>query len=136
MKWLNRTLVTSPYCYAICTDEAEFKRELKRLRVPVKEWPDFVGDGMNSRSDATTHFFENNKDKDIGLCAIVCIKASKSWTTAGLHGLIVHEAVHIWQFVCKELGERNPGPEFEAYSIQAISQNLISAYNNKKKGAR
>jgi hypothetical protein len=42
--------------------------------------------------------------------------------------MLVHEAVHVWQFHCENIGEREPSIEFEAYSIQAVSQFLMEAY--------
>ena len=129
MKWLNRTLVSSPYCYGLCRSEQEFHRELKRLEVPRNEWPKFIGrDGADSSSDGTTHFFEN---KHFGLAAIVCIGSTKGRTRAQVHALLAHEAVHIWQAICDDIGEKKPSSEFEAYSIQAITQNLITAYGEK-----
>ena len=41
---------------------------------------------------------------------------------------LVHEAVHIWQGFCDYIGEENPSKEFEAYTIQNITQRLFDAY--------
>lgn len=41
---------------------------------------------------------------------------------------MTHEATHIWQKCKVHLGESFPSPEFEAYSIQNITQSLIMAY--------
>ena len=43
-------------------------------------------------------------------------------------GLIVHEAVHVWQAICEAMGEEQPSTEFEAYSLQAITQCLLEDY--------
>ena len=40
-------------------------------------------------------------------------------------GLIIHEAVHIWQEIKNRMREDEPSIEFEAYSIQVISQDLL-----------
>lgn len=40
-------------------------------------------------------------------------------------GLIVHESVHVWQEVKRMMAEKEPSIEFEAYSIQKISQDLL-----------
>ena len=45
--------------------------------------------------------------------------------------LLVHEAVHVWQAFCEDIGEKSPSDEFEAYSIQSISYELMTAYANK-----
>lgn len=40
-------------------------------------------------------------------------------------GLIIHEGVHIWQEIRLLMNEKEPSSEFEAYSIQTISQSLL-----------
>ena len=125
MTWLSRELITSPYYIGLCTDEKAFNAELKRLRIPKKERPEFL---INKHSNATVHFFENADGKH---CAVVCIhkKQSKKITRAQIDSLLVHEAVHIWQRVKENIGERFPSLEFEAYSIQSIAQSLIEEYH-------
>ncbi len=43
--------------------------------------------------------------------------------------ILVHEAVHVWQTLCKYLSEDNPGIEMEAYHIQHISEWLKDMRN-------
>lgn len=45
--------------------------------------------------------------------------------------LLVHEAMHVWQAFCEHVGEKSPSDEFEAYSIQSIFHELMTAYANK-----
>ena len=40
-------------------------------------------------------------------------------------GLIIHESVHVWQEIKLLMNEKEPSSEFEAYSIQTISQSLL-----------
>ena len=76
-------------------------------------------------SDGRCSTFES----DGKVCAIVTInKRVDGKDSNGIVGLIVHEAVHVWQLVRENIGEANPSSEFEAYAIQAISQELIEAY--------
>lgn len=49
-----------------------------------------------------------------------------------VYGLLLHEAVHIWQIVKRRMGEREPSVEFEAYSIQAIAQELFKMYEESE----
>jgi hypothetical protein len=114
VQWLMRALVTAPY-FTLCTEEAQFERELKSLG--IKERPVWVPEGK----DARVHHFTS--PKGAALC-IVCVKGWQKATPIEIAGLLVHEAVHIWQGVCEQMGEWEPSKEFEAYSIQSISQQL------------
>lgn len=126
IKWLDRSLVVAPIHYGLCTSQKAFDKALKKLGVPKAERPCLV---MN-RADATTHFFEN----DGRVCAIVGINKantkSREISPNVVIGLLIHEAVHVWQEIRRNLGEDCPSAEFEAYSIQRIAQNLIEAYND------
>lgn len=122
MKWLDRTLFRSPYHIGLCTSPKAFRRELKRLGVPKNSWPDFIPQDAH----AATHYFECTTKH--GLSAIVCMRRDKSRTLLDHHSLLVHEAMHIWQKVRDFIGEKNPGSEFEAYSLQFISYVLFEAF--------
>lgn len=119
MKWLNRDLVVGPYL-ALCTTEADYQRVLRHCKIPRDDWDKWVHDG----ADATTHEFTNSNGGHI--CA-VCIRPSEKQGPQ-IAGMLVHEAVHVWQYHCRSIGEREPSWEFEAYSIQAIAQRLMYAY--------
>lgn len=125
MKWLDRSLVTSPYCLGLCTEESEFRKQLKKLNVPGYKDIVFVSQGAG----ATIHEFQSSDGK---LCLIVAFpvgKASKEQRTA----LMVHEAVHAWQAIRKELGEKYPSSEFEAYAVQHLVQELLRADKKLRK---
>lgn len=49
-----------------------------------------------------------------------------------IYGLLLHEAVHIWQRTKQLMGEREPSVEFEAYSIQRIAQDLFFMYQESE----
>lgn len=124
LKYISRTLFTSPYHIGLCLDEAAFDREMRRLKVPKKEWPDFVIGGAH----ATTHFFESNSG---GLTTIVSILTKKR-SIDEIHALLVHEAMHVWRAICEDIGEKEPSLEFEAYAMQNICQSLFAAYRELK----
>lgn len=127
VKWIKRSIVESPYCIGLCRKEKDFYKELKRLKIPKAEWPKWIRNNYS----ATTYFFESSDAHDH--CCIVCIGKRKGRGIVAAYGLLIHEAVHIWQHICKDLNEHHPSSEFEAYSIQMISQCLIAAYLNNKK---
>lgn len=119
--WLNRSLVVGPF-FTLCLNEADFQRELRLMKLPHNEWPKFV---KNDHSHATAHIFNHHQH---GLCVIVCLQDHETRKPVEVAGLLVHEAVHIWQQFCERVGESNPSCEFEAYSIQQISQQLMHEF--------
>lgn len=123
-QWLDRGLVQSPLAFGLCLSEKDFKKELKRLHVPKSTWPAFT---VNN-SHATTHFFENKAD---GICAIITLDTKIKVKPIQVCSLLVHEAVHLWQEIRKMLGEKEPSPEFEAYSVQWLSQELMFSYESQ-----
>lgn len=50
------------------------------------------------------------------------------FTVAEAHATIVHEAVHVHQQIMQRMQEDSPSCEFEAYSVQQVVVDLLSAY--------
>lgn len=121
MRWLARTLIASPYHWCLCTTEKKFHKALRVLKVPRRKRPSFI----KGTADATIHFME--EVGGTGRSAVICLKA-KGKGKPQVHALLVHEATHLWQEIRKHLGEEEPSAEFEAYSLQALSQSLIEEY--------
>ena len=128
MKWLDRWLILSPIYYGLCLNKKKFKRELKRLKIPPAEWPKFVTPG----SHATIHFFDNINDNHE--VAIICIKNTLEHSLTDVIGLLTHEAMHLWRAIKNNIGELQPSKEFEAYVIQGLIQNIISALLETNQG--
>ena len=122
--WCNRGIVTAPLCYALCTTEFQFREQLRRMKVPRETWPEFL---KTPSTDANVHFFYSEKNA----CAIVCIRLRSDVSGVQIAALLVHEAVHIWQEIRDIIGEKSPSKEFEAYSIQAIAQELMLQYQRQ-----
>lgn len=121
--WCNRSsTIPFPY-FCLCITEAQFKGVLKHLK--VTEQIDWI---KNAHSDGTTHFFENKGKTSIA----VCMRLKKGLTIEQIYGLLVHEAVHIWQDIRDSIGEKSPSKEFEAYTVQHIAQELFLAYKKLK----
>ena len=123
--WIDRALVMSPICIALCVTGEQFKKELDYLNMPLRDRPLFT---LNDHSDAATHFLTKGSDT----CCIICIRRRKGISAHQVYALLCHEAVHVWQEIKDIIGENDPGHEFEAYSIQRIFQNLMEAYKELK----
>jgi len=90
-------------------------------RLGIKNPPEFQ---KSQYTNATVHFFVR-EGKEM---AIVAFGKHKDQDPIAVAGLLIHEAVHIWQAIKDHIGEKYPSSEFEAYSIQQISQELMWAY--------
>lgn len=121
--WLGRSLVVGPYL-CLCTTAEDYHAVMDYLEVPAYGRGPWVG----PCADATTHFLEN---RERGLAAVVCLRDVSQRSPIDVAALLVHEAVHVWQAFCGFIGEKSPSDEFEAYSIQALSRELMAAYANK-----
>lgn len=119
MTEIDRTLITHHYNLELCTQEKDFKKRLKRYRVPLNQCPDFLPDG----AAAYTHILENSITDE----KVIIVTIQKSKDHEAIYSLI-HEAVHVWQQEVAFIQELNPSDEFEAYSIGEIAKNLIEAY--------
>lgn len=117
-RWLDRNPAHPLPYYTLCLTEAAFAREMKRMNVPSP--PPFLGSRF---AHATMHTFEN----DGKLSCIVCLRLDGKRENGEVYGLLIHEAVHIWQEHCKSIGD-TPSDEAQAYGIQWISQQLIYEY--------
>ncbi|MDC5474108.1 hypothetical protein NRA29_14345 [Acinetobacter baumannii] len=67
-----------------------------------------------------------------GAYAVVQLGDTSERKLIEVYGLLLHEAVHVWQKVKKLMGEKEPSSEFEAYSIQAIAQDLFKMYEESE----
>ncbi|MDC5109016.1 hypothetical protein OHW62_16510 [Acinetobacter baumannii] len=67
-----------------------------------------------------------------GAYAVVQLGDTSERKLIEIYGLLLHEAVHVWQIVKRRMGESEPSVEFEAYSIQAIAQDLFEMYEESE----
>lgn len=112
-----------PAYFGFATDEKSFDAEMKRLKCdPVC----FVSEGAS----ATTHSFVRGHEITI----IVAVQEWEKYSLCEVLGILVHEAVHVWQEILDFIGEREkPGYEIEAYHIQTIAQSMIGVMLKKWK---
>ncbi len=119
-RWLDRRIAApGPYLTLVLSQE-EFDRAMRRLGKPAGT--PYI---KNPTASATAHYFTNcNGD----LCAVVAMRGHEDRNPIEVAGLLVHEAVHVWQAYCESIGEDNPGAEQEAYAVQTISQELMAEF--------
>lgn len=114
--WLGRRIgAPGPYL-TLCLSEDEMRRAMKRIGQSLP-W-------LAAGKDACVHAFAGPG----GLCCVVCLGDVTSRSGVEIAGLLVHEAVHVWQHWCDDIGEYKPGMEQEAYGVQAIAQALMAEY--------
>ena len=118
-RWLDRRIAAPGPYLALCLSEGEFRAALKHLKASTESaWV------RNAHSHATAHTFEGPR----GLTVIVCVRDWQGRDPVEVAGLLIHEAVHIWQQYAEHIGEDHLGDEQEAYGIQAIAQELLAEF--------
>lgn len=113
--WLDKGWL--PVYIGFCPSEKAWNREMKRFGMS-RPYPNSAG---------CTLRFENSAGKT---CILVCIheRLKADSCRHGIIGLIVHECTHAWRFILNDIGEDIPSSEFEAYSMQAITQQVTTAF--------
>lgn len=120
--WCDNSMIIGPYL-ALVINEKQFHKAMNHCKIPFAQHGNWIS---NEHSDATMHTLEKPDGK---MCCVVAIRVKEDQDKNEVIGLLVHEAVHVWQDFADRIGESNPSKEFEAYAIQSISQRLISAYS-------
>jgi hypothetical protein len=130
--WIDRGLAHNPFSVGLCQSESKFKRELLRLKVPIRDWPIWL---RNTAAACVHEFISHNGDR---VC-IVCIDADDH-TPAQLAGIMAHEATHIWQKIAADWSHNDLLGEFAAYAVENLTEDLFKAYRRpvmaKKKGGK
>lgn len=126
IKWLDRSLIVGPFVTLVLSDK-QYQKAMDHCRIAKNDRSDWI---KTPTADATVHFLEDG-DKD--MVAVVAIRVKKQTNPNAIIGLLAHESVHIWQRFKRRIGENEPSDEFEAYSIQTITQRLIEAYSKQAK---
>lgn len=124
INWLDRGLVYAPRM-VLCMTEHEYMQVAKQLKV---EYPNsWILPGQS----ACVHTWEK-LDGSMWAC-VVCINPPADFDSVDIACALVHEAVHIFQKLCEQLGETHPSKEFQAYSIERITQRLMREYTRRIK---
>lgn len=115
--WIDRGW--QPVAIGFVPSEKAWNKTCKAHKIDAL-YPEMIG------SAGYTVYLQNDKTGE-GII-LVCVNKAAERDPAEVVLTIVHEAVHVWQFVCRQIGEKSPGIEIEAYGIEAISRGLIEAY--------
>ena len=123
-RWLDRRVAKPGPFLTLCLSQEELTHALRGM---TKEHVEFPISGAVCTT--LTH------DKTNELCAIVSVSkhSQENCNAIEMAGLLVHEAVHVWQEHAKWMNEHNPATEQEAYAIQGISQELMAEYARRMK---
>lgn len=119
VKWLDRRVAAPGPYLCLVLNQAECDAAMKACGQPSTPYLSTL------RADATTHLLCNAKGESV---AIVALGDTSGRSGIEIAGLLVHEAVHVWQEHCANIGERRCGIEQEAYGIQGIAQELMAEY--------
>lgn len=105
------------YCLVVSKKDA--KKVAKKYNLLNDALPDDIG------SDAYAYHDPNSRIVVVRLIA-------DDLSLVETIGLIVHEVTHVKQYIMEQISEHNPSDEFEAYTMQEITKNLIKDYFKKK----
>ena len=126
-RWLDRRIASPGPHLALCLSEDEFKAACRHLKATAPPWI------KTPQAHATLHWFER---PDAPLTAVLCMQKWQGRDPIEVAGLLVHEAVHVWQGYADHIGESGPGLEQEAYAVQAIAQEFMAEFARRQRGHR
>jgi len=116
--WCNAGWFRGVFKFGFAPNEKAWTKGLKELGI-TEEYP--------TKPCASTFTFEGD---DTGCIIVVTVRdgLEEIYSPLEISCLIFHEAVHVFQGLVEFIGEENPSPEFEAYSMQSIAQELIHCF--------
>ena len=124
--WLDRRVAAPGPYLTLAMSQDEFDAALRHFKMPLGT--PYLS---SARADATVHFFDNRSGDSV---AVVALGDTTGRSGVEVAGLLVHEAVHIWQTHRENIGETHPGREQEAYAVQGIAQELMAEYARRLGG--
>ncbi len=114
-------MATCELYFCLVLSEAAYYEEVQHLKVPHG----LQGVWISHGTSAQVSYFENEDGRNV---AIVSFKEDVARSPIDVACILVHEAVHIWQHHCENIGERHPSREYEAYGIESIAKELMNQY--------
>ena len=124
--WLNRNLVTGPYLCLVLS-QAEYHQAMEDLDIEPHLWGEWIKPGYNG-------LVQTLQSKKGDHACIVSIANWEGRDPIEVAGILIHESVHVFQSLCRIMGESYPSDEFEAYTIQVIAMRLMDSFERKVDG--
>ncbi len=108
--WIDTSTLQVPVCLVTC-EEAwdQLLTQYHRVSEPMVEG------GV-----AITRYYDDWDKPQI----FICLDLSRLRTKRAAMSVLIHEAVHAWQFICEFMNEASPGGEIEAYAVQTIAMSM------------
>lgn len=121
--WLDRDTVRAPFM-TLCLSEKAYLAAAKHCKVEHADaWiPD-------KHTVACVHTLQSGSK----LMCVVCLNPPADYDAIDIACALVHEATHVFQRLCDSIGESSPSREFEAYSIERISERLMREFVRQTK---
>ncbi len=124
--YLSQILIEHHAAIVLCLTKEDYKIALDDWGI---DWNDVYAGWPEPPNSMRTCYIDS---KTNGKLIAVLVDESQISDSIDLATCLVHEAVHIFQYHCEYIGEEKPSSEFEAYSIQRISETLMRAYSEQK----
>lgn len=105
-------LPPTPIFFATCLSKETFEEELRRIKCAAS--PPFT-----NGTPATAHFFDC-ANGDIHVLVCFDVDAMADLTGIETAALMAHEAVHVMQQCRDWMREKDPGQEWEAFTVQHV----------------
>lgn len=105
--------------YCLVVSEKDAKKVAKKYKLPNGALPEDIS------SDAYAYHDPNSR-------LVVVRLIASDLSLVETIGLIVHEVTHVKQYIMEQISEHSPSDEFEAYTMQEITKNLIQDYFKKQ----
>ena len=123
VKWLDRTLINGPFI-CLCKTSEELQKVYEQFNI------DYSASDFPSEGSAHTLHFEAECNEP---CTVVSIGEVGTRNEAEIGAMLTHEASHVLDVFFQYIGEKEPSSEFKAYSLQAITEKLLTDYKRKRK---
>lgn len=120
-RWLDQAIISCELHYCLVLSQKEYEAAVAQVEDPKGWWGFWLKD---EHTGANCHWAKDKKG------ANHCIVSLKADGLSGIQiaGMLCHEAVHIFQEHCRIMGEDTPSDEFQAWSIQHITEQLLKEY--------